>query len=336
MTDNKTTQFYLLTQGLALLALVAVLMLGLLPALLSGFLIYFLVELGGRFFSRRSMSPSLGRGLSLSLLALMLVSLLTLGVTASASYFSDGPESFVVLFRRMADIVAQGLDYLPPWVQQYLPANLQEWQVAAADWLRANAGRFSVFGQEVGVFLVHILIGMIIGGLVALNPGFQTPKGPLAQALGERISFLGIAFQRIVFSQIRISALNTVLTAIFIAVILPLAGYPLPLAKTMIAVTFIVGLLPIIGNLMSNTVITLIALSVAPIAAVAALAFLVVIHKLEYFINAHIIGTRINAQAWELLIVMLVMESVFGIPGVVAAPIYYAYIKDELSAQNLI
>ena len=31
-----------------------------------------------------------------------------------------------------------------------------------------------------------------------------------------------------------------------------------------------------------------------------------------------------------------IMEAIFGIPGVVAAPIYYAYLKNELSAQNLI
>ena len=30
------------------------------------------------------------------------------------------------------------------------------------------------------------------------------------------------------------------------------------------------------------------------------------------------------------------VDTVFGIPGVVAAPIYYAYLKNELSAQNLI
>jgi hypothetical protein len=31
-----------------------------------------------------------------------------------------------------------------------------------------------------------------------------------------------------------------------------------------------------------------------------------------------------------------VMESVFGLAGVVAAPIYYAYLKDELAARNLL
>jgi hypothetical protein len=33
---------------------------------------------------------------------------------------------------------------------------------------------------------------------------------------------------------------------------------------------------------------------------------------------------------------MLVMESAFGLAGVVAAPIYYAYIKGELSSRRLI
>jgi predicted PurR-regulated permease PerM len=33
---------------------------------------------------------------------------------------------------------------------------------------------------------------------------------------------------------------------------------------------------------------------------------------------------------------MLVMDAVFGIPGVIAAPIYYAYLKNELSAKTLI
>jgi predicted PurR-regulated permease PerM len=56
-----------------------------------------------------------------------------------------------------------------------------------------------------------------------------------------------------------------------------------------------------------------------------------VIHKLEYFLNARIVGSQIAARAWELLLAMLVMEAAFGIPGVVAAPIYYAYLKRELS-----
>jgi predicted PurR-regulated permease PerM len=133
-----------------------------------------------------------------------------------------------------------------------------------------------------------------------------------------------------------ISALNTTLTALYLAVVLPAFGIHLPLIKTMIAVTFIAGLLPVIGNLISNTVIVVVSLSLSPLIAAVSLAYLVIIHKLEYFMNARIIGSQIRAKAWELLIVLLVMEASFGIPGVIAGPIFYAYLKNELKARQLI
>jgi predicted PurR-regulated permease PerM len=64
--------------------------------------------------------------------------------------------------------------------------------------------------------------------------------------------------------------------------------------------------------------------------------YLVIIHKFEYFLNARIVGGQIRANAWELLIVMLAMEAAFGITGIIAAPIYYAYIKSELRARELV
>ena len=80
----------------------------------------------------------------------------------------------------------------------------------------------------------------------------------------------------------------------------------------------------------------LVALSLSVWVALAALIFLIGIHKLEYFLNAHIVGTRIRARAWEILLAMLVMEAAFGLPGVVAAAIYYAYLKRELKAAELL
>ncbi|PYQ60307.1 MAG: hypothetical protein DMF53_17225, partial [Acidobacteria bacterium] len=144
------------------------------------------------------------------------------------------------------------------------------------------------------------------------------------------------AFRRIVFAQVRISALNTTLTALYLAVLLPLAGVRLPLVKTLIVLTFLAGLLPVIGNLISNTVIVVVSMSYSAGAALGALIFLVVIHKLEYFLNARIVGSEIKARAWELLLAMLVMEAAFGMAGLIAAPIYYAYLKMELAARGLI
>ena len=98
----------------------------------------------------------------------------------------------------------------------------------------------------------------------------------------------------------------------------------------MVLITFVVGLVPVIGNIISNTVIVLVSVSHSVQLAFFSLCYLIVIHKLEYFLNARIIGTRINAKAWELLIAILVMEALFGLPGVVAAPVFYAWLKIEL------
>ena len=130
--------------------------------------------------------------------------------------------------------------------------------------------------------------------------------------------------------------MNTVLTALFLLVLLPSLGINLPLAKTLVAVTFFCGLIPIFGNVISNCFIVIAGLSVSSTAAIIATVFLVVIHKLEYFLNARIVGTEIKAKPWELMIAILVMESAFGLSGLTVAPIYYAYLKRELEEQKLV
>lgn len=326
----------LASYGLAAAALLATLWLSLLPALLGGLLVYNIVVFGARRLADVGVIPYTGKIILILLIALITITAIIGGGVAFASYITDGPESFYVLMQRMADVVITGREYMPMWMHQYLPENIDDWQARAATWLRDNAMMFSIVGRDAGLFLIHLIVGMIIGGMVALHPVAPSRRAPLAHALAERAATLGIAFRNIVFSQVRISALNTLLTGIFLAFIMPALGYELPLVKTMIAVTFIVGLMPIIGNIISNTVIFLIALSVSSVAAIGALIFLIVIHKLEYFINARIIGTRIRARAWELLVAFLVMDAAFGIPGLVVAPIYYAYLKDELTARKLI
>ena len=45
-----------------------------------------------------------------------------------------------------------------------------------------------------------------------------------------------------------------------------------------------------------------------------------------------IVGTRIGTKAFELLAIMLLFEAMFGLTGLVMAPIVYAYAKAELRA----
>ena len=151
-----------------------------------------------------------------------------------------------------------------------------------------------------------------------------------------RLRTLTTAFDKVVFAQVKISALNTALTAIYLLVALPLFGIHLPMATLLILLTFAVGMLPVVGNLVSNTVIVVISLGVSPLVGVASLLFLVLIHKAEYFMNARIVGHEVQATAWELLSAMLLLEAAFGIVGLVAAPVVYALLKAEVKEQGMI
>src|SRR5260370_807313 len=189
--------------------------------------------------------------------------------------------------------------------------------------------------------LLHLVSALVAGLLVYELVGLLAPI--IERHLSNRWSRLLavgtlalLIIGALIVAGLGISALNTVLTALFIFAVLPALGIHLPLSKTLIAVTFFAGLLPVVGNLISNTAIFIAGLSVSIYAALFALIFLVVIHKLEYFFNARIVGSSIYARAWELLVAMLVMEVAFGISGVLIASFYYAYVIGELMDRTLV
>ncbi|MGV8996680.1 MAG: AI-2E family transporter [Parvibaculaceae bacterium] len=328
----------LVSFGLAAVALYAVLALGLLPAFLSGVLVYELIHVVAPIVRSRGYSHRTGKIAALIFLSFAFVLLITAATFGLSSMLTDSSDNVVILMRKMAEIVQTAKSYMPVWVHEYIPASAEDWQTQASQWLRANAGALQGLGENFGRLIFHVVVGAVVGGLAAMGPAAALPSSlpPLRGALLSRAQLLGTSFRRVVFAQVRISALNTILTGIYLQIVLPLIGIHVPFVKTMIVITFVVGLLPVIGNLISNTVIVVVSLGVSAYAAVGSLTFLIIIHKLEYFFNARIIGSQISSRAWELLIAMLVMEAWFGIPGIIAAPIYYAYIKTELAERGLI
>jgi predicted PurR-regulated permease PerM len=304
--------------------------------MLAGMLVYELVHVLAPVVSNR-LSDKRAKLLAVVVLSALMVGVTTAAIAGVIVFFKSDEGSIPALLTKMADIVAGSRGILPNLLADQMPTSPDDVREAIAEWFRAHAKEMQSMGQEAGRLLIYALIGMIVGAMIALREALPSdPRGPLAVALIERVANLGTAFRRVVFAQVRISLLNTILTAVYLALVLPLFGVELPLKKTLIAVTFFAGLLPVIGNLISNTVIVIVGLSFSIGVALASLAFLVVIHKLEYFLNARIVGRRIGSHAWELLLAMLVMEAAFGIAGVIAAPIYYAFVKDELASQGLL
>ena len=64
--------------------------------------------------------------------------------------------------------------------------------------------------------------------------------------------------------------------------------------------------------------------------AISALLFLVLIHKLEYFLNSKIIGDRIRNPIWLTLVALIIGERLMGIPGLILAPVVLNYLRVEM------
>ena len=329
----RWASYVLVASGLLLAIL-----LHLLPALLAGLLVYELV---------RSMAPLLGRRLSgdrarmvvVAAFGIIVVGLLILLILGAISFFHMEVGNPELLWQeQLMPLVDKARQQLPAALVDHLPDSVDALRVSALELVSRHAVTLQVAGKGAVRAFAHIIIGLVLGAIVALSSHVRPADqvGPLDLALTRRCSHLAEAFHNIVFAQVKISLINTVFTAVFLLGALPLLGIHVPLAKTLVLVTLIVGLLPVIGNLISNTAIVIAGLSVSLGVGIAALVFLILVHKLEYFLNARIVGTQIRARAWELLLAMLLMEAAFGLPGLVAAPIYYAYLKIELETERLI
>lgn len=335
-THIKMTAPVLASYVLAGLALWIVLKASLLVALFSGLLVYSLVHLMAPTIEKKFSSKQ-SRTIAVVLLSAVIILSISVSVWAMVAFLRSDAGSLQALLQKLANIIEASRSQLPVWVSTNLPDGVDALHERMSDWLREHAGEAKLVGQEAGQVIVQLILGMIIGSMVALQDATSDDSyRPFASAMLDRVVNLALMFRKIVFAQVRISLINTAFTAIYLLVVLPLAGVHLPLTKSMIAITFLAGLIPVVGNIVSNTLIVIVGLSHSLQIAVASLVFMVVIHKLEYFLNAHIIGSQINARSWEMLAAILLMEALFGLPGVVAAPVFYAYLKKELCDQELV
>lgn len=324
------------SHALVVLSLLLVMHFGLLAGLLSACVGFLLTRWLARHLDHaQRLLPFKAENLAATLVMLAPLVLLAIALSRSRSYIIGAPLQYRELLDFLARTVLELREKLPPEIADLLPEGAEEIQRALAGYLGAKAGALASAGRAWLGGLLYAYVGGIVGALAALGHGSPS-SGPLLRQLAVRVARLGDAFRQIVAAQFWIAAFNTSLTAIFLLLVLPLWGMKLPYTALLITLTFVGGLIPIVGNLICNSVITLVGLSVSPMTAAACLGFLILIHKAEYVINAKVVGQRTHIRVWELLAVLFVAEAVYGPAGLVAAPLFYAYAKKELEAARLI
>jgi len=201
----------------------------------------------------------------------------------------------------------------------------------------AGIGRYA---RAASVQLVLLLTGLVVAASLFLSQAWGTERdlhtsrdslyATVVRELAARFKTFFHSFTTVIGAQMVISTINTGLTAVFLL----WNGYPFTAVLTVL--TFLCGLLPILGNLLSNTMIVAVGFTVSPHTALAALIFLVAIHKLEYFLNSKIIGDRIKNPLWLTLIGLVLGEKLMGLPGMILAPVVLHYIKVEASKNRVV
>ena len=196
-------------------------------------------------------------------------------------------------------------------------------------------GNLANFARHASTTVVFIIIAVVCAVSIFFNSQLDlfrethTVRNNLYSVCCDEITARFTEFYRsfatVIGAQMTISAINTVLTAVFVF------AMQLPYAPVVIGLTFLCGLFPIVGNVVSNTVIVFIGFLVSPKVAIGALVFLIVIHKLEYFLNSKIIGARIRNPIWLTLIGLIVGEKLMGVPGMILSPVVLNYLRVEMS-----
>ncbi len=313
-----------------------VLVMKMVPAMIAGFIVYFAITFIAQLIARRTNNYT-ARAIAAIIVSLAVLSAMGGAIAALIIYSKSGFANLNQLLEKMSAIVLEAQSILPSSIAEMLPQDTLTLRSEVAHLIRANGHTLSVLGKEAATGIIHAFICMVIAAFIAVHSFLEsTASRPLSRAFKIRFSNFSNAFRQVFLAQVKISSINTCFTGIYLFVILPSLGIELPFTKTMLIVTFIAGLIPVLGNLISNTVIFLISLGYSLIVALGSLMFLIVIHKFEYFLNAKIIGGRISATPWELLIAMLIMETIFGLFGMLTAPVLYAYLKAECRARNWI
>jgi predicted PurR-regulated permease PerM len=266
-------------------------------------------------------------------LALLLFILLAAGIAFSAGYFTRAAV------KALPEAAEHSIPSASAWAEaREIPLPFTDFESLKAlliNSLKEEAHYLSDVARNTSTALVFILIGIVAAISLFFNsqldlyrrthPTRNNLYSVLSKQISARFRDFYYSFATVMGAQITISLINTFLTALFVVIV------RLPYAPLVIAVTFLCGLLPIVGNLISNVIIVCLGFTISFKVALIALGFLIAIHKLEYFLNSKIIGDRIRNPIWLTLLALIIGERLMGIPGMVLAPVVLNYLRLELS-----
>lgn len=266
-------------------------------------------------------------------LTITIFTLIVFGILYGLGHFAK--HTLKILPAIISSAIPAVLDFAKRYELDFnLPFNdVDSLRAVLIEYVSGELGVLANYAKIATKEFVLLIIGLVIAASFFANQELDLDKGKhpiknnlysgLCAAIIKRFQILYHCFANVMGAQLIISSINTFFTFLFVAIV------GMPHAMVIVVITFLCGMLPIVGNLISNTIIFLIAGTVSLKLAIGALSYLIIIHKLEYFLNSKIIGERIRNPMWLTLIGLVVGEKLIGIPGMILAPVLLNYIKVE-------
>src|SRR5256885_511876 len=201
-------------------------------------------------------------------IALILFVVLAAAIAAGAAYFTRAT------LLALPDVADTSIPSASAWAQQRqieLPfTDFESLKTVVIDTLKQEAHylrNVAHFARSTTTALVFTIIGIV----AAVSLFFKTGLDPYRSTHAVKNNLYSIccdevstrfrdfyrSFATVMGAQITISLINTTLTAIFVLAV------QLPYGLLIIPITFLCGLVPIVGNLVSNAVIVFLALTVS-------------------------------------------------------------------------
>jgi len=297
-----------------------VLWLNLGPVLLAGLVSFMILNLAHRRLAR--LVPELAARAMSVVIFLMTAALLSWLV---ATFFRLALHRMPLI---LGDLIPT-LDGLARGMGIDLPfENLHEFRVIVLETIKDNARSVTQASGLLTKGFFQLLAGIFVAILCFLAEPESSNKPDLFDQLRRefeaRVRVFMVGFEKILGAQVLISFINAGFTAIFIIVI------GIPNIHFLTLTTFIFGIIPVIGNLISNAVIVGTALTVSPHKALVAMIFLGFSHMAQHLLSGQILGSRINTPVWQILAGLLIGEALMGVPGMILAPAMIHYIREEL------
>ncbi|MGK2897020.1 MAG: AI-2E family transporter [Candidatus Makana argininalis] len=302
---------------------------------ISGFFVYQIILFLTPSFLEKYLGVDKARLVIITIITLLVIFTISIGVINVINCFKFEISKKNNFQCNQDDIFIIIKNMIPDYFPAFLPESTEKIKLKIFSLINSN---LNIFKRIFNSFLngsIMIFLGLILGSSISLNKPC-TNNSYFIKQLSKRIMNLYDSFRNVIYAQFKVSLLNTILTTFIMIILFIFLKIKIPFIKELILFTFIFGLFPIIGNIISNTMITISAFYISFIVGIMMLIYLIFIHKLEYFLNAEIVGKSINSKSWELLLAMIILKSIFGLEGLIAAPIYYAYVKKELKYNKII